>query len=342
MKAIEKHSTGTPARSSDKPHIEAQRPQQPSGSTPAGVFRATIRSHGARWCATTITAIAQNIGGFTHGEIGRLVLPGTLKRHPRCQLEYETWPAQVGDGVSQFHVVIQLDTCDYSEFTLESVMKSARRMADALGAELVDEAGEPLAGEVEAREAARVDTALSERRKESEIFEELADGTRSRRRLTSFHTERRTKRGRFLEERHFDVPPMEYYQGSIHGYRCMLELLDALNARTSLTNAHRDVEEILKAAAACGRRDFNKVSKGNVAQSVLDIAAHALFFFAQNAHYRRFIERMIEDEERHRELVQDSDAKQKADFVGRMREAKAAKAKAPKAGARPQKEHRHA
>jgi hypothetical protein len=317
-----KSTEGGATPASEQSHTEANTPHQSAGEAPPRTFRITLRARRGRWNANTITAVAQNIGAFRHGDLGRLELPGVLKAEPRGRVEYETWPAQVGDGVSEFHVVMDLDSCCLGYGAFDSAMESARKMADALGADLIDAAGEPFTDESTAQEKARVEAVLAERRKAREIVRVLPDGTRATQGLISCQNVRRTKRGRYLGEEHFDVPALDYYPGAIHGYRLMLELLDALKAHTAWHTNHSDVENVLRAAAAAGRWNVSAPSEGNVANSVIDIAAHALDFFANHANYRGFIEQKIENEERSRDWSEDSKRREKAEFVARMRNAR--------------------
>ena len=54
------------------------------------------------------------------------------------------------------------------------------------------------------------------------------DGTRTRRGALSFVTEEINRVGGWTGERVFDVPAEDYYAGSVTGYRCAAELLEAL------------------------------------------------------------------------------------------------------------------
>jgi hypothetical protein len=324
--AIGKSTEGSTTPSSEKIHTEANAPHQLAGEAPPRTFRLKLRARRGRWNAITIFAVAGNIGGFRRAENGRWELPGVLKAEPRARIECAC-PRHADDVGSEFHVVMDLDSCccNWCD-TFDHVLQAAQQMAAALGADILDATGEPFTDQSTAQEKARVEAVLAERTKAREIIRVLPDGTRVKQGLISCHSERQTKRGRYLGEDRFDVPALGYYPGAIHGYRLMLELLDTLRAHTSWDTNHRDVKEMLKAAVSSGKRDFDAPSKGNVADSVIDIAAYALSFFANHSNYMGFIERQIQQEERSCAWMEEAERREKAEFVARMREARELKA----------------
>jgi hypothetical protein len=321
--ATTKSTQGAPAPSSAQLHTKDE---HNASAPPADTFRIIIRRADARWGANLILSVAQNVGGFILGRGTAIERPGYLKSEPEAQIEYEKWPAQVGDGVSEFQVVMTLDRCSDAWGTFDRVVEAAQKMADNLGAACLNADGEALAGERLLQEKARVDRVLEARRASRNAHFDLPDGTRATHGLTSFHVERRTRRGKWFSTDYFDVPPLEYYAGQIHGYRCMLELLDALRDRTSGQDSHCQVERMIEAAARTADADFSSPSKGNVASGFIDILARAVFFFAQHANYRGSIEQLISSSEKTKVFFDEREAKERAEFVERMRKAREAKA----------------
>lgn len=309
---------GATSPSSEQSHIEAN-PHQNEGAFPAKIFSVTIRGRGSRWPATLIHAVANNIGGFVHGDKATLERPGSLKAEPEATIAYDTWPAQAGDGVPEFRILMNLECCSAERGTFGRVMEAVDKMAAALGAEVTDAEGCPLTNDQREREKKRVEAALETRRVSRNVVKVAADGTREKHGLTSFHVERYTPRGRYLGQDHFVAPALDYYDGQILGFRHAMELLDALAAQTGWSATHWDVEQILRAACAAGPVDFKSPSTANVAGAIVDIAAHALFFFAQHANYRAFIERFMESAERSKEWHEEAERKSKEDLVARLR-----------------------
>ncbi|SDZ73798.1 hypothetical protein [Acidovorax soli] len=148
------------------------------------------------------------------------------------------------------------------------------------------------------------------------------DGTRTRRGALSFIT-KDIHRGRWVKRvNSFDVPAENGCAGSVTGYRCAAELLDALARDYGPCIDKRD---IIKAALQACNEPYGKPSRRNAGLAFMDIVEEALNFMAKHAKHREYMAAKIAQAEHVQAYMADHDAREKAAFVERMKAAKAAK-----------------
>lgn len=148
------------------------------------------------------------------------------------------------------------------------------------------------------------------------------DGKRTQSLGLTFTTCSVTPRGYTKDFSLFDVPAEVYSEGSITGYRCAAELLQALQRGYG---PHIDMLGILKEASEARFEGCGKPSRAGAAGAFLGIVAEALKFLATHARHGEFIARKIEETERYQRYDAEQRAKDKTEFVERMRQARAAK-----------------
>ena len=155
-------------------------------------------------------------------------------------------------------------------------------------------------------------------------FIEHADGTMRKTQEVSFNTEIRTKKGRYIDTKYFDVAEEEYSQGRITGLKCASELLNVL-ARGYGSGVF--MEEILKAAAIAANEKFSNFGRRDAGSAFLEIVEDAVKFFAVKTRHQEYIQTKITNAESYRDEVQEFKALDRQEFVARMKAGKAAKAK---------------
>lgn len=151
------------------------------------------------------------------------------------------------------------------------------------------------------------------------------NGTQSRPSPLSFTRDVQTTRGRWLKSNYFDVPAQEHGEGTITGYHCAAELLEALGLGYGPFIPMRFVlQEVVEAAKGGGEG----ASRSAAAKSFLDVAGDSLGFFAKQSSHRAYIQRKIANAERYRDELAEERAMERVEFVIRMKAAKEAKLKA--------------
>lgn len=148
------------------------------------------------------------------------------------------------------------------------------------------------------------------------------DGTRTRRGALSFVTEEINRAGGWTGERCFDVPAEDYYAGSVTGYRCAAELLEAL-ARGY--GPHIIKSHVINDALQASDEPHGKPSRRGAGTAFLAIVGEALTFMARHSLHKEFMAAKIAEAESARTTMAELDAKEKAAFVERMKAGRAAK-----------------
>jgi hypothetical protein len=148
------------------------------------------------------------------------------------------------------------------------------------------------------------------------------DGTRTRRGALSFVTEECNRAGGWTGERCFDVPAEDYYSGSVTGYRCAAELLEAL-ARGY--GPHIIKSHVIKDALQASDEPRGKPSRCAAGSAFMEIVGEALTFMAKHSRHKEYMAAKIAEAERLQTTMAALDARDKAAFVERMKAAKAAK-----------------
>lgn len=149
-----------------------------------------------------------------------------------------------------------------------------------------------------------------------------ADGTMRQTHAVSFNTNIRTKNGKYVDTKYFDIADEQYSEGRITGLKCASELLNVL-ARGYGPGLF--MEEILKAAAIAANEKFSNCSRRSAGSAFLEIVEDAVKFFAKNARHQDYIQIKIAAAECYRDEVQELNALERAEFVERMKAAKVAK-----------------
>lgn len=148
------------------------------------------------------------------------------------------------------------------------------------------------------------------------------DGARTRRGALSFITQEISRGGWWKGERCFDVPAEDCSAGSVTGYRCAAELLEAL-ARGY--GPYIPVQHIIRAALLACNEPRGSKSRRSAGFAFMEVVGHALTSMAKHSPHREFVAKKIAEAERVRAIMTELDAKEKAAFVERMRAAKVAK-----------------
>ncbi|MCE1194223.1 MAG: hypothetical protein LWW96_18925 [Acidovorax sp.] len=148
------------------------------------------------------------------------------------------------------------------------------------------------------------------------------DGTRTRRGALSFITQEIGRGGWWKGERCFDVPAEDCSAGSVTGYRCAAELLEAL-ARDY--GPYIPVQHVIKAALQACDEPRGSKSRLSAGFAFMEVVGHALTFMAKHSLHREFMAKKIAEAERVQAYMAELDAKEKTAFVERMKAAKAAK-----------------
>lgn len=147
-------------------------------------------------------------------------------------------------------------------------------------------------------------------------------GKRKRHAPLSFTTDTVSARGAWIESSHFDVPDEDYGAGNITGYRCAGELLEALQRGYG---PHIDVRAIIREASSIVFAGVFKPSRHGAAVGFMEVVSEAVKFLACHSRHSAFIASKIEAAERYQTFTRECEAKEKAAFVERMRQARAAK-----------------
>lgn len=157
-----------------------------------------------------------------------------------------------------------------------------------------------------------------------------ADGTRTRQGALSFITQQISRNGGRIGERCFDVPEEDYLAGNITGYRCAGELLAALQCGYG---PYIPLNNILDEAITVTHESFDKTGRRGAAVAFLEVVRESLTFMAKHARHTEFVSGRIARAEQYQAYFAESEASEKAAFVQRMKDAKAAKAQRANGGA---------
>ncbi|RYF57204.1 MAG: hypothetical protein EOO27_16235 [Comamonadaceae bacterium] len=138
-----------------------------------------------------------------------------------------------------------------------------------------------------------------------------------------FITTHRSKRGGYISDCMFDVEPMDASAGYLHGVEIARQVL---RYRAKHRTAYLDVRGILIAVhqvlRECNRA---KVSKRHAASAFMEIFSEMINYAARTAAFDKFIDGRRDSEVDYQARLVAARAKDKADFVERMKAAKAAK-----------------
>lgn len=157
-----------------------------------------------------------------------------------------------------------------------------------------------------------------------------ASGVRKRREGLSFTTMELSRNGGCKKFHWFDVPDEEYGAGQVTGYRAAGELLEAL-ARgygPSISVGH-----ILQEVFTAREESYLKSSRRGAAAAFSWVLDEAMKFFAKNANFGKWLDGKAAEAERLKAYYDKQAVEDKAAFVQRMKDAKAAKKAARQGGA---------
>lgn len=150
------------------------------------------------------------------------------------------------------------------------------------------------------------------------------DGTRTRQGALSFVTVEISRNGGWTGERCFDVPAEEHGAGTITGYRCAAELLEALERGYG---PYVSVRNITEAAMQAANEKTGAASRRAAGFGFLAVFEDAMQFMARHARHGKYMAHKIAEAERSNAWAAEQDAQEKAAFVQRMKAAKARRAK---------------
>ena len=117
------------------------------------------------------------------------------------------------------------------------------------------------------------------------------DGTRTRQGAMSFVRVEVNRVGGWLGERCFDVPPEDYNSGSITGYRCAGELLEALQRAYG---PHIHLTDILDEVMATQNGSYGKSGRRGEAVAFMEVVKVTMAFFAKHVHHADYVAARIE------------------------------------------------
>lgn len=148
------------------------------------------------------------------------------------------------------------------------------------------------------------------------------DGTRTQQGALSFVTKEIGRNGDWTGDRYFDVPAEDYSTGGITGYRCAGELLAALQRGYG---PYLHLNNILEEVMAAADEPSGKASRRGAGVTFLEVVNESLTFMAKHARHTEFVAGRIVQAEKYQAHCIEQDAKKKAEFVERMRQARAKK-----------------
>ena len=147
-------------------------------------------------------------------------------------------------------------------------------------------------------------------------------GVRKQREELSFTTTEIGPRGGCKKFNHFDVPDEEYGVGQITGYRAAVEMLEALQRAYG---PHVSLGPILRDVFAAEGESARSPSRRGAVGAFAEVIEGALEFFAKNAKHGPWIAGKVAQAESVNAHYDKQAADDKAAFVQRMKDAKAAK-----------------
>lgn len=156
------------------------------------------------------------------------------------------------------------------------------------------------------------------------------DGTRTKQGALSFVTKEISRVGSWTGERCFDVPAEDYYSGSVTGYRCAAELLDAL-ARGY--GPHIIKQHVIKAALQASDEPYRQAITARCGTAFMEVIEGSPDFHDEAFQAQRVHGRKVAEVERLQATMAELEAKEKAAFVERMKAGRAAKRNRAAAGA---------
>jgi hypothetical protein len=152
-----------------------------------------------------------------------------------------------------------------------------------------------------------------------------ANGVKTQQRALSFTTRTVGRGGYTLDINEFDIPEESYCDGFITGYRCAGELLEALKRGYG---PHIDARSIVRAVVQASNNKGAKFSRHGAAAAFLTVVNDALKFLATHGAHGKYIAGKVEQAQEYAAGLAKHEAQEKAAFVERMRQAKAAKSAA--------------
>lgn len=155
------------------------------------------------------------------------------------------------------------------------------------------------------------------------------DGERRQNTGLSFVTRTINQRGYMQTINHFDVPSEGYAAGRITGYRCAAELLKVLQRGYG---PHVPLRDIIREAVSVKNGVYGAADRWGAACGFMDVIEEAVTFLAKHGQHADWVARKIKSEEESTAWLAERDAKEKAAFVERMRQARAAKRAARQGG----------
>ena len=155
------------------------------------------------------------------------------------------------------------------------------------------------------------------------------DGVRRQGMGLSFTTRTLSRSGHSKGFNYFDVPSEDYLEGRKTGYRCGAELLAAYERGYGpLIN----LMPIIEAAVDATKGSTSRESRRGAACGFLNVIEEAVKFLAKHGQYANWLTRKIDFEESITASIAKREAQEKAAFVERMRQARAAKRVSRKEG----------
>lgn len=149
------------------------------------------------------------------------------------------------------------------------------------------------------------------------------DGKRIKPERLSFVTTTIGPRGGYAAMNHFDVPAEDFCAGQVTGLKCAAELLKELQRGYG---PHISVPDIIHdAAKANAGNSRGKPSQSGAWWAFADVLEDALKFFAKYASHSEFLAHKIAEAEMRSAQYDEFEAAQRAQFVERMRKARATK-----------------
>lgn len=122
----------------------------------------------------------------------------------------------------------------------------------------------------------------------------------------------------------FTVPDEDFVTGVVTGTKLFREMLEIM--KTSGESHHCHVQLLISdMGAVLQERGNGSKSRRGTAATMSRLMADAIYFFAKSANFNQWIDRELAEAERVKVFSDELEAKHKAEFVARMKAAKAAK-----------------
>lgn len=308
------NATSNPAR------MTARNAQPPAEASPVVL---KFLPQGKDFAANGVTSA--QAAGFEHckGYPPTLALLSADTREPLAVLQIENYLLG-GKHFLSFAVRIEVGSGPIEYHAGSRVIDACIDFASSMQAKICDESGTPMDADALSTLENDINAAM-ERRQVAAVAAIprvlQADGTYRSAPHVSFIAEYTSSRRRRLRTCYFDVAPMTYAEGWVEGFRLAGEYLEFIKRHNRFANF---VPQVLAAAVECGRPG-NGLRKANVAAGFMACMSEMIVFGAREAAHSAWIEAKIGEARRYAEHAEERKAERKAEFVERMRTARAAK-----------------